>query len=56
MKLITTLLILLVGQITFGQNRIQRIDSLLNSLYADQKINVNVLIAEKGKVIYKHSF
>ena len=56
MKLITTLLILLVGQITFGQNRIQRIDSLLNSLYADQKINGNVLIAEKGKVIYKHSF
>ena len=56
MKLLTTFLLLLLGQITFGQDRIQKIDSLLNSLYSDQKINGNVLIAEKGKVIYKHSF
>ncbi len=56
MKLLPTLLLLLVGQITFGQDRVQRIDSLLNALSADQKINGNVLIAEHGKVIYKHSF
>ncbi|MFV8348043.1 serine hydrolase [Flavobacterium sp. ZB4P13] len=56
MKLITTFLLLLLGQITFGQDRIQKIDSLLNSLYSDQKINGNVLVAEKDKVIYKHSF
>lgn len=56
MKLITTFLLLLLGQITYGQDRVQRIDSLLNSLYSDQKINGNVLVAEKGKVIYKHSF
>lgn len=56
MKLTTTFLLLLVVQITFGQDRVQRIDSLLNSMYADQKINGNVLVAEKGKVIYKHSF
>jgi CubicO group peptidase (beta-lactamase class C family) len=56
MKLITTFLLLLLGQITFGQDRIQKIDSLLNSLYSDQRINGNVLVAEKGKVIYKHIF
>lgn len=56
MKLLTTFLLLLLGQITFGQDRIQKIDSLLNSLYSNQKINGNVLVAEKGKVIYKHSF
>jgi len=56
MKLITTFLLLLLAQITLGQDRIQRIDSLLNALYADQKINGNVLIAEKGKIIYKQSF
>lgn len=56
MKLTTTFLLLLVAQITFGQDRVQKIDSLLNSLYADQKINGNVLVAEKGQVIYKHSF
>ena len=56
MKLITTFLLLLLGQTAFGQDRIQRIDSLLNSLYSVQKINGNVLIAEKGIVIYKYSF
>ena len=56
MKLTITIGLLLIGYFTFGQDRIQKIDSLLNSLYSKEKINGNFLIAEKGKVIYSHSF
>jgi CubicO group peptidase (beta-lactamase class C family) len=56
MKLTTTLALILIGQLAFCQDRIQKIDSLLNSLYSKEKINGNFLIAEKGKVIYSHSF
>jgi len=56
MKLKTTLLLLLIVQLTFGQDRVQEIDSLLTSVYRDGKLNGNVLIAEKGKVIYNRSF
>ena len=56
MKLTTTIGLLLIGLLAFGQDRIQKIDSLLNSLYSKEKINGNFLIAEKGKVIYSHSF
>lgn len=56
MKLTIALGLLLIGHFTFGQDRIQKIDSLLNSLYSQDKINGNFLIAEKGKVIYSHSF
>jgi CubicO group peptidase (beta-lactamase class C family) len=56
MKFTTTIALLLIGHLAFGQDRIQKIDSLLNSLYSKEKINGNFLIAEKGKVIYSHSF
>jgi CubicO group peptidase (beta-lactamase class C family) len=56
MKLKTTLLFLLIGQLIFGQNRVQKIDSLLTSVYNNGKLNGNVLIAEKGQVIYNRSF
>lgn len=56
MKLTITIGLLLIAHLTIGQDRIQKIDSLLNSLYSKEKINGNVLIAEKGKVIYSHSF
>lgn len=56
MKLKITILILLVGQLAFAQDRVERIDSLLNALYSNKKINGNFLIAEKGKVIYSRSF
>jgi CubicO group peptidase (beta-lactamase class C family) len=56
MKLAITIALLLIGHLTFGQDRIQKIDSLLNSLYSKEKINGNFLIAEKGKVIYSRSF
>jgi CubicO group peptidase (beta-lactamase class C family) len=56
MKLITLITTLLIGQVTFGQNKVQKIDSFLNSFYKSGSFNGNVLIAEKGKVIYKKSF
>lgn len=47
---------LLISQISFGQNKTQKIDSLLNVLSQSQKINGSILVAEKGKVIYSKSF
>lgn len=46
----------MMGQLAFGQNRVAKIDSLLTSMYNNGKLNGNVLIAEKGEVIYKKSF
>ncbi len=56
MKLITILSLLLICQTAFGQDKVQKIDSLLTTLYKAGNLNGNVLIAEKGKVIYKKSF
>ena len=56
MKSILTITILLIGQISFGQNRVQKIDSLLTAIHSRGKLNGNILIAEKGKVVYKKSF
>jgi len=55
MKIITIITILFIGQVTFGQNKIQKIDSLF-TFCNNGKFNGNVLIAEKGEVIYKKSF
>ena len=41
---------------TFGQNRTQKIDNLLNSLHTSGHINGNFLVAEKGQIVYKKSF
>ncbi len=56
MKYSFILTTLLAVQTIIGQNRIQKIDSLLNTLYVSGQINGNFLIAEKGKVLYKKSF
>lgn len=56
MKLTIKIVIILIGQLAFGQDKVQKIDSLLNAVYASKKINGNFLIAEKGKVIYSKSF
>lgn len=56
MKIKITIVILLVGQLAFAQDSVKKIDSLLNSVYSNKKINGNFLIAEKGKVIYSKSF
>ncbi len=56
MKLITLISLILIGHITYGQHKVQKIDSFLISVNNSGNFNGNVLIAEKGKVIYKKSF
>jgi CubicO group peptidase (beta-lactamase class C family) len=56
MKYIFAIVILLFGQTVIGQQKPQKIDSLLYALYSAKKINGNFLIAEKGQVLYKKSF
>ena len=48
MKLITIFTLLLIGQITFGQDNFQKIDSFLTSHYNNGNLNGNVLIAENA--------
>ena len=55
-KTIFSCLLLIFGYFSFGQSRIQKIDLLLDSLYAQQKFNGNILIAEKGEIIYNRSY
>lgn len=43
-------------QLAFGQTKVQKLDELFNTLEKEQAYNGNVLIAEKGKVIYEKSF
>lgn len=54
MKLCVTLL--MVVQFAFGQNRIELIDSVLQTMHANHNFNGNVLLAEGGEIIYQQSF
>ena len=56
MKIKITLLLLLIGQLTFGQDRIQTIDSVMTLFHSEGNLNGNVLIAEKGQIVYNKSF
>ena len=47
---------LLTVHSVFGQEKIEIIDSILTKLYSSDKLNGNILIAEKGQIIYKKSF
>lgn len=56
MKKLLTAAFLLLVELLVAQDRVHKIDSVLNALYAAGKINGNFLIAEKGKIIYAKSF
>lgn len=56
MKKISLLLFLSFCLVATAQDRVESIDSIFTSLHAGHKFNGNVLIAEKGKVLYKKSF
>ena len=58
MKLFKTIFVLIFLFISVGAfaQPSEKIDSIFSSLYAKNKFNGNVLIAEKGKVIYQKSF
>jgi CubicO group peptidase (beta-lactamase class C family) len=49
-------IILMINGVSGQDRRVQKIDSLLTTLYAAGEINGNFLVAEKGKVIYSKSF
>ena len=56
-KAMLLLLGLLTANGTFGQStEVNRLDSLFTSLYNKNSFNGNVLIAEKGKVIFEKSY
>ena len=56
-KAMLLLLGLLTANCTFGQStEVNRLDSLFTSLYNKNSFNGNVLIAEKGKVIFEKSY
>jgi len=52
---ISLLLILRIG-IGFSQTKVHKVDSLFSYCYENGIFNGNVLIAEKGKIIYNKSF
>ncbi len=56
MKLSATFVLVLLAHLAFGQDRIQRLNNLLDSLYSEGSINGCFLIAEKGEIIYNRSF
>ncbi|RZM25511.1 MAG: class A beta-lactamase-related serine hydrolase [Pedobacter sp.] len=55
-RLMIVLALLVLGRASFAQNKVNRIDSLLTSLNQNGRLNGNVLVAEKGKIIYLKSF
>lgn len=56
-KSLSLILTVLVAVTSFAQStQPQRLDSLFSSLYAKQIFNGNVLVADKGEVIFKKSY
>ncbi|MDX8566607.1 serine hydrolase [Elizabethkingia sp. HX XZB] len=49
------ILFIAVSSFAYGQKE-KKLDSLFTSLYAAKEFNGNILVAEKGKVIYEKSF
>ncbi len=56
MKFVTTLLLIFISHLAFSQDRLLKLDSMLNALYSKGQINGSFLIAEKGEIIYNKSF
>jgi CubicO group peptidase (beta-lactamase class C family) len=56
LKFMSAIIFLLFVSVTFGQNGIHIIDSALTAAYNEGMLNGNVLIAEKGQIIYNRSF
>jgi CubicO group peptidase (beta-lactamase class C family) len=50
------LFICLAFSFCFAQGRVQKIDSILSKLNQEETFSGNVLVYEKGKIIYEHSF
>lgn len=56
LRFIIFIIILFIEPYAFGQDRLQIIDSVLTTFYDQGKLNGNVLLAEKGQIVYNRSF
>lgn len=56
MRSTTLFLFMLITHFVIGQNKTQRIDSLLQAMHQEGRLNGCVLVAENGKIIYNKSF
>ena len=45
--------VVLYTNFTYGQSNDKKLDSLFSKLYSEKKFNGNILVAEKGKVVYE---
>ena len=55
-KIVLYIFILLIN-VAFGQDkRLEKIDSVVTSWYTNNEFNGNILIAEKGNIIYNKSY
>ncbi len=50
------IVILFTATVAFAQNKTEKIDNLLRSYHEEGQFNGSILVAEKGKVIYKKGF
>lgn len=55
-KILIFVMLTCIGKATGQDDRVQKIDSLFKVLYQNQEFNGNVLIAEKGNILYKKNF
>lgn len=53
---LTVSFVCLAFSLCLAQNRVQKIDSILRELNQEEAFSGNVLISEKGKIIYEKSF
>lgn len=55
-NLILSILLIIISNLSFGQKKSseERLDSLFNSLAAQNQFNGSVLIANKGKIVYEN--
>ena len=56
MRIVIGILSLIITQLSFAQDRVAIIDSVVNNLFKSERFNGNVLVAEKGNVLYNKSF
>ena len=55
-QVVFTFISILVLQQATAQTKAEKIDHLISALHNDGVFNGNVLVAEKGKIVYEHSF
>ncbi|MBP9215093.1 MAG: serine hydrolase [Chitinophagaceae bacterium] len=56
MRITIGILLLIITQFSFAQDRVAIIDSVVNAMFKSERFNGNILIAEKGNVLYNKSF